>query len=509
MTVHEPDSEDVLRRLIDDCRRDRKVLRVVGSAHSTPTAISCPGDTLVSLEKLRGVLHFNPDLGAIEMQAGITLGKAPERPHVPFEQTLCGYLATHRNGQPGWALPSLGGITHQTVGGFIATGSAGGSIQYGFGDAISAMTFIDGRGRHHHVKRGDELFDALAVSLGLLGVITRVTLRCEPWFDIIGRETTTHTLDCEIDLFGDGSNSLQEFLTHTPYARLLWWPQPGVDKVTVWQARRMTAPDYLSQSSSRTKLNARPYEPIGPVSQLIADSFYTLLGLRFGHTELDRAIEWLTPIITAPVLNAFVPINRDDPTLFWDSWYEGLPMDNTSSDRLMPTAFTELFIPIERTRELMVALRDHYRDNGLSAAGTYAAEIYAAKRSPFWLSPSYESDMIRVDLFWFGKNRADPCTAFYPQFWSLLARFGFRPHWAKSLPAAGSSQGAAYLREQYPRWDRFMELREEYDPEQVFVTSAWREHLAIPAAGETRRMPYSMAVPRDAEAHDSERAQSG
>ena len=363
------------------------------------------------------------------------------------------------------------------------------------------------------MTRGEEIFDALSVSLGLLGVITRVTLRCEPWFDIIGRETTTHTADCEIDLFGDGPNGLREFLTRTPYTRLLWWPQPGVDKVTVWQARRMRETDYISQQSTPLHLKARPYAPVGTIGQLIADGFYSLLALRFGRSVVDDAINWLTPMITAPVINAFVPTNASDPTLFWNTWCDGLPMDNTSSDTLMPTEFTELWIPIERTREVMVALRDHYRDNGLSASGTYAAEIYAAKRSAAWLSPAYDSDMVRVDLFWFSKNRADPCTAFYPQFWSLLSRFGFRPHWGKSLPAADSAEGAAYLREQYPRWDRFMELREEYDPHQVFVTKSWREHLAIPQPSEARRVPYSMAVPRDAsaEADDAEagRVQSG
>jgi hypothetical protein len=172
-------------------------------------------------------------------------------------------------------------------------------------------------------------------------------------------------------------------------------------------------------------------------------------------------------------------------------------MDNTSSDRLLATDFTELWIPIERTAEVMRALRDHYRDNGLSAAGTYACEIYAAKRSPFWLSPSYESDVVRVDVFWFARNRADPVTRFYPQFWSLLQRFGFRAHWGKALPPSSSDTGVDYLRARYPRWDRFMALRDELDPQQVFVTDYWRQHLGISALRGAR---HSSIVQRAAEA---------
>jgi hypothetical protein len=77
-------------------------------------------------------------------------------------------------------------------------------------------------------------------------------------------------------------------------------------------------------------------------------------------------------------------------------------------------------------------------------------------------------------MFWFAKNRGDPVIDFYPQFWELLKPFGCRFHWGKHVPA-----DAEYISEQYPMWDRFMELRAEMDPYQVFVTQYWRERFAI------------------------------
>jgi hypothetical protein len=46
----------------------------------------------------------------------------------------------------GYAFPDLGGITHQTLGGFMACGSAGGSLEYSFQDALQSFTFVDGNG---------------------------------------------------------------------------------------------------------------------------------------------------------------------------------------------------------------------------------------------------------------------------------------------------------------------------------------------------------------------------
>jgi hypothetical protein len=506
-----PSNEQELRALIADAARSNHTLRVIGSSHSVPESIAGKSDVLVSIEKLRGVLHYDPANGVIEVQAGMTLGPCPLWPDRPDSETLGGFLEqqAQKNGS-GWALPNLGGITHQTVGGFLQMGCSGGSTRYSLGDAIDSITFIDGHGDTHTARPGDALFDAIAISMGLLGVVTRVAFRCVPWYDIIGHETTTRTQDCEIDLFGDGPGCLQEFLSNTPYARLLWWPQPGVNKVTVWQARHMQPADYLAQNSVPTKLNSQPYEAIGLAGQLVADAFYSFLGLGYGHDAIDRAIKKLTPVIAGPVINVFTPVNASTPTLFWDTWRSGLPMDDKSSDTLMPTDFTELWIPIERTGEVMRAMRDHYRDNGLAAAGTYACEIYAAKRSPFMLSPSYGTDVVRIDIFWFDRNRENAATDFYPQFWSLLARFGFRPHWAKSLPAPDSETGVAYIRDQYPRWQDFMDIRAQLDPGQVFVTEYWREHLAIER--EAVRSD-SMVVPRgDAAAamsDDVARGQSG
>ena len=55
----------------------------------------------------------------------------------------------------GWALPDLGGITHQTVSGFLSTGSAGGSLHHDAKDGVQAMEIVDGTGRVFSVSARD------------------------------------------------------------------------------------------------------------------------------------------------------------------------------------------------------------------------------------------------------------------------------------------------------------------------------------------------------------------
>ena len=75
-------------------------------------------------------------------------------------------------------------------------------------------------------------------------------------------------------------------------------------------------------------------------------------------------------VILGPLYKLFRPLTgRKGPKRFQDVWWKGLPMDNEADDRWMQTRFTELWIPLSRTREAMIALRDLYAKRGIAATG--------------------------------------------------------------------------------------------------------------------------------------------
>ena len=150
------------------------------------------------------------------------------------------------------------------------------------------------------------------------------------------------------------------------------------------------------------------------------------------------------------------------------------------SDRLIPVKFTELWIPVDQSAAVMTALRGFYNER-TKHTGAFSCEVYCAKKSNFWMSPSYLTDVIRIDVFWWGNNLGNP-SDFYQPFWELLAPFNYRCHWGKYMPAANSSLGNAYMQKQYPKWDDFLALREQMDPHQVFVNDYWKTYFNIQSA---------------------------
>lgn len=88
------------------------------------------------------------------------------------------------------------------------------------------------------------------------------------------------------------------------------------------------------------------------------------------------------------MLSVFVSLDSDkkgmqkgEPQSFRDCAWQGLPMDNQASDVLIPIEFTETWIPLGRTRDVMTLLQTYFtepKDAGEAYArtGTNAWELY-------------------------------------------------------------------------------------------------------------------------------------
>jgi FAD/FMN-containing dehydrogenase len=120
-------------------------LRVRGAGHAPlgTVAVDDERDLPVSLDEMRGLRVVDEAQRIVEAQAGIHLGSDPASgPAGTLETSLLSLLA----GRHGWTLSTTGGITHQTLGGYLATASAGGTLQHSLLDEVQSITFVDGRG---------------------------------------------------------------------------------------------------------------------------------------------------------------------------------------------------------------------------------------------------------------------------------------------------------------------------------------------------------------------------
>jgi hypothetical protein len=492
---YHPGNEAEICELVKFAANHSLKVRVRGASHSAPPAIYTsppkvdphsyhtwpPDDGNINIYLDRMIdLSFGHETMEVTVEAGCHLGHDPADPTVTSTVENSLFYQLEREG---WAFPDTGGIIHQTVGGFLSTGSSGSTLRHSVGEQITKFRIVDGSGEIHEFRRSDDLdapFYALGVSMGLLGIITSVTFQCVERFDIVGTEKVSSYDDCEIDFFGTGSRGrpdLASFFRQTEHARLMWFPQKGLQRIVVWQAQKD------QETSGGTKAYRRYHQfPLIFGRELPAQWLVSMLMRRFDvlnppppASSLAKrwrsVVQWLYPRIASAFL---MPVGCPHEEEFRDIWWQGLPMDNRVDFRLMPTRFTELWISLPDAAEVMQTLAEHYERGGFDATSTLSCEIYPTPKSDFWMSPAYQRDVVKVDPFWFGYNRGDPDVLYFPQYWDVLKRFNYRLHWGKSL-----SGDVGYLKAQYPRWDDFMALREQMDPHQVFLTDYWRRHLGV------------------------------
>ncbi|GAB4844654.1 Probable L-gulonolactone oxidase 6 [Ancistrocladus abbreviatus] len=210
-----PSTEDELIDVVANGTMNRRKMKVATRySHSIPKLV-CPGDgqlqdngLLISTRKLDQVLGVDKAAHTMTVQSGVTLRQ---------------FIDEAANA--GLALPYTPYWWGLTIGGLLSTGSHGSSL-WGNGSAVHdyvvGMRIVSpGNPTEGYVKvrtlnETDQDLNAAKVSLGVLGVISQVTLKLEPLF----KRSITYKI---LDDHGLGDQA-PEFGSQHEFADMSWYP---------------------------------------------------------------------------------------------------------------------------------------------------------------------------------------------------------------------------------------------------------------------------------------------
>ena len=216
-----PTTEDELVDIVRRAAADGRTVKAVGAGHSY-SAIACTDGHLVDLSGYGGVLAANPDTGLVTVEAGITLRRLNDELHAR-----------------GLALPVLGDIDYQTIAGATATGTHGPGIGHRtISDAVVGMRLVTGDGTVVEVgpdatdPAARETWDVGRVGLGALGLVSTVTLRTVPAFDL-------HAVEEPMPMARFLAEA-DELVDANDHLGLFWFP--GSDTALVKRSNRTAEP---------------------------------------------------------------------------------------------------------------------------------------------------------------------------------------------------------------------------------------------------------------------------
>lgn len=204
----EPADEEAVRTLVRRAREAGTTVRPVGSGHSSSPLVRTDG-ILVSLDRLAGVIADDGNLATA--WAGTRLRALGE-----------GLYAA------GLAMNNLGDVDYQSIAGATATGTHGTGLGFGnLSTHLAGVRLVTGTGEMLDITADQEadLLPAARLSLGALGIVTRVTLSVQPRYELHRRSWCAH-LDWTLEHLAE--------LQHTNRNMdFYWYPRSDLTQVRV------------------------------------------------------------------------------------------------------------------------------------------------------------------------------------------------------------------------------------------------------------------------------------
>jgi xylitol oxidase len=371
--------------------------KALGTRHTFNRIADTTGD-LISVRGLDRILGLDEARQTVTVEAGITYG------------TLGTYLHPR-----GYALANLPSLPHVCIGGAVATGTHG-SGTANLSGAVVALQLVtaDGEVLECSRDRDGEQFDGMVVALGLLGVVTRLTLRIRPVFTIQQEVYERVPLADLLDHYAA--------IVASAYSVSLFNDWQGDHINQVWFKRDVTAgpPADLPFAFLTGRRAAGKRHPIGDTPP----DFCTEQGVpgssheRLPHFRADRE-----PSSGGDELQSEFFVHRDD-----------------AADALRAVAQIG-----PRLSECL-----------------YVSEVRTVDEDALWLSPCYRRPSVGIHFTW-RLREAEVLHLLETVVEPALARFEPRPHWGKLFTMA-----PADVRSQYEMLPAFRQLCGDLDPRGKF-----------------------------------------
>lgn len=406
---HQPSTIEELQDIVRAANQEQTPIKVVGAGHSW-SDIALPHVRLVSLDRMNQILHVDHEKHQVTVQAGIRLRDLNEK------------LA-----HLGLGLSNQGSVNAQSIAGAIATGTHGSGVRFGnIATQVRALEIVTADGQQHTASTSEnpDLFHAARIGLGALGILTSVTLQCEPAFSL-------HSLERPV-AFADLLQNIHQYAQEADHCKVWWFPH--TDYGQLWQFNRVS-PNLLPSRWQSLRWWWKD----------------NVLGQRVSEILL-----WLSSVFPTiiPSMNRFVRAVHYKPAERIDR-----------SDRIfnIPVFIRhpemEYAIPIEHTAEVLTRLRSMIEEQKFRV--NFIIEIRFVKGDDIWLSPAYQRDSCYIGVMMYRQEKTFP--SYFRACEEIFLSYQGRPHWAKFHHLSPDQ-----LSTLYPRYRDFSQLRQQLDPHRLF-----------------------------------------
>ena len=412
-----------------------KNIKVLGSGHSLgPVLLPVENQWAISLENYARILDINKEKQTVTVQAGATYKQLNEE------------LARH-----GFALENLSSISDQTISGATQTGTHGTGVSYGaLHTQIVEMKIINGKGELKTLSpiEYSTLFYASNCGIGVMGIISEITLKMIPRRHLL-EQTSVAKWPYILD-------SLDELACQNEFFRFHWYPYANCVGICCANSSFTKSKKSISKDplflKQRCDMIIRNEDGISSFEDLLQEGhknpvLWEKLNHAFFEANYLQGNEWID--------ESYRVLNHD----FFDVFFE-------FSKNLAVFAL-EIALPIDQLKSFLTELQLLVESNSFPAHGPI--EVRFVKADPAFLSPSYSENSDAIFAFVsiisiLPDAKSELYKPYFVACQNLAKEHCGRHHWGK-LPVFEIDD----LKINYPKWEEFSRLREQEDPNGIFL----------------------------------------
>ncbi len=402
---YRPRTREAIAAAVKEAASAGLTVRALGSGHSfTPAAVT--SGAALDLSGWTGIVAADARTGLVTVRSGTTI------------RALNAALDTL-----GLAMPNLGDIDAQTISGAISTGTHGtGARLGGIATQVAALELVlaDGSVVTCSARERPELFAAATVSVGALGVISTVTLRCVPAFILAADERPMPLAEV--------TGRFSEFAADNQHFEFYWFPY-GRNAL-------------VKRNNRGTNRRAMP------------------AWRRYWEYEVMENAAFGVLCRTGRALPSLIkPLNRLAAATLSKRSYSDSSHRVFVTSRRVRFVESEYAVPRDSVLDVLAELRAGVRR--LAHPVMFPVEVRVAAADDIWLSTAYGRDSAYIAIHQYAGR---PYQEYFRLFESIAATVGGRPHWGKMHTLDAERLGALY-----PRFADFLRVRDETDPERLFA----------------------------------------
>lgn len=405
LQIFKPNTEAQLQAFVKKANEENKRIRVVGSGHSF-TPIAATNEYMLSLVNLQGLIHLNKEKLQATVWAGTTIKQLGILLH-----------------EQGLAQINLGDIDKQSVAGATSTGTHGTGINFGsLSTQIIAITLVLANGEILQVNEQEntELLNAVRVGLGVLGIITQVTLQL----------TKSYKLE-----YKAAKGSLAQTL-----AQLEMYKQQNRNFEFYW---------FPYTDAVQLKFSNETQEPV-------QDSAFK----RYINQHLmeNKALGLLCKI-AAKFPSSFKKINKIMGAAIGSERKINYSHLVYATERAVKFKEMEYNIPAEYFVEAMLKIQDTIEKYNYNIF--FPIECRWVQADSIWLSPAYQRASAYIA---FHVYEGTEHQAYFKEMESICRAYNGRPHWGKMHTRTYED-----LKPAYDKFNDFCALRKRLDPKGLLL----------------------------------------